>query len=46
MDAAMHASDLVSEEQETLMLAQQAKQRNAAKKARQKLRKQVLTPLA
>ena len=46
MDAAMHASDLVSEEEDALMLAEQARQRNAAKKARQKLRKQVMTPLA
>ena len=46
MDAAMHASDLVSQEQEALLLAQQARQRSAAKKARQKLRKQVLTLLA
>ena len=42
MDAAMCASELVSEEQEALMLAQQAKQRNAARKQRQKQRKQVL----
>ena len=43
MDAAMHASDLVSEEEEALISAQQARRRNAAKKQRQKQRKQVLT---
>ena len=40
MDAAMHASDLVSEEQEAAMLAVQARQRNTAKMHRQKQRKQ------
>ena len=38
----MHASDLVSQEEEALISAQQARRRNAAKKQRQKQRKQVL----
>ena len=43
VDAAMHASDLVSEEEEALMLAEQARRRSAAKRNRRRQNKQVLT---
>ena len=39
MDAALNASELVVEEQQAAELADKARQRNAAKKARQKQRK-------
>ena len=41
VDAALNASELVMEEQQAAELADQARQRNAAKKLRQKQRKQV-----
>ena len=41
VDAALNASELVMEEQQAVELADQARQRNAAKKLRQKQRKQV-----
>ena len=41
VDAALNASELVMEEQQAAELADQARQRKAAKKARLKARKQV-----
>ena len=46
VDAALNASELVMEEQQAAELADQARQRNAAKKARQKARKQVTAPVS
>lgn len=46
VDAALNASELVMEEQQALELADQRRQRNAAKKARQKQRKQVTAALS
>ena len=45
VDAAMHASDLVAEVAQASMRAEQARKRSAAKKQRQKQRKQVLRML-